>query len=899
MRGRWIGSSLGTACLTIVLTLFGGGAYIDAALQVPEPDTVVFGKIVQRAGVQQWVLTSGQLQWTLGRGDQAPVTFEVPLRSIAEGEFSYRMNLPHQVLASGVQAAAGIIPLGPTEVEYRSIEVSVNGYPARILNPEGLALNLSQQRRAFTHRVDLELTQPMPDSDEDGIPDWWEERFGLDQDNAGDAGDDLDGDGRINLDEYLRGTSPLTDNRVPSLLATELWVYPDAGTGLLLEVDDADSAPADLLFTLVQGPQAGQLQFRLGDGPDAETQTMAAGTTFRGSDLEQGRVIYMHPGASAEGVSLAFAFTLQDETHPPQEFQVRLQPVEALVDLTTATATDSLSILDQLAGSISPASTAIAHARQLNRLIAGQWGLTIWDGADRIQPMTLAFPVAEEAPMVPLPPGTESTLGRLIVGSAADDSLAGGPHDDVIAGGPGGDTLIGGRGADRFFWRLDDAGRDRLPDFEPAAGDVIDLSLCLAGESPDLADYIRLTSFEGGTLMAIDSAGGGGGDGDIELLLPSIALDWDGLYAWVQAGTLLSGTAELTPRVTLSLVQATASENGPRDAVVEVSRTGSLGADLEVALALGGSAMNGIDYMELGEKVRIPAGSDRVLIEIVPYADQASEPTETVQVRLLEADGYVIHGASMVIAEILDLLPEVTLEVLEPVGVRQSGAPAAVLLRRSGALGQDLLVRWTIVGTAKPGIDYESISSYVHWGVGESSKVLEFRPLPGADDVAPVYLRLELVPDPGIIVNGPTNATLFVISRPMTFAAWMEQHLPAGGTDPNAFSKLAFGELGISNFEAYAFGADRVGPDAVTLPRIELVEGRLTALFRRPMEITDLQYIVEVSTDLRVWRSDPSAVEACALEPYSADPEIQVFRAVQSTAQADQLFMRVRVRPVP
>ncbi len=50
---------------------------------------------------------------------------------------------------------------------------------------------------------------PKFDTDKDGIPDLWEQQYGLNIDDPADASEDNDKDGLTNLDEYLAGTNPL------------------------------------------------------------------------------------------------------------------------------------------------------------------------------------------------------------------------------------------------------------------------------------------------------------------------------------------------------------------------------------------------------------------------------------------------------------------------------------------------------------------------------------------------------------------------------------------------------------------------------------------------------------------------------------------------------------------
>lgn len=76
-------------------------------------------------------------------------------------------------------------------------------------------------------------------------------------------------------------------------------------------------------------------------------------------------------------------------------------------------------------------------------------------------------------------PGSDRLYGYAgndtLDGGAGNDLLRGGAGDDILIGGAENDLLFGGSGADIFRYASVNDGHDRIEDFDPAEGDVIDL----------------------------------------------------------------------------------------------------------------------------------------------------------------------------------------------------------------------------------------------------------------------------------------------------------------------------------------------------------------------------------------------------------------------------------------
>ena len=99
------------------------------------------------------------------------------------------------------------------------------------------------------------------------------------------------------------------------------------------------------------------------------------------------------------------------------------------------------------------------------------------------------------------------------------------------------------------------------------------------------------------------------------------------------------------PVVTITATDATAREipvvpggmGMPQEidpAVFTVARTGSTDAALNVFYTIGGTALNGVDYVQLSNRLSIPAGGISAAINVVPIDDLLVEGNETVVITL-------------------------------------------------------------------------------------------------------------------------------------------------------------------------------------------------------------------------------------------------------------------------
>jgi len=157
--------------------------------------------------------------------------------SAGSGFFDPGVAFPNHVSATvngGGVTVNNVVYTDPTHITL-NVSVALNATPGSrtvtVTNPDG---------QSATSVSGIITVSTPGDTDGDGIPDWWtQEHFGHPTGQAGDhslAGDDADGDGLTNLDEYRAGTDPR-----------------DSASTLRVTAITVDGSGAHVTFTSVAG----------------------------------------------------------------------------------------------------------------------------------------------------------------------------------------------------------------------------------------------------------------------------------------------------------------------------------------------------------------------------------------------------------------------------------------------------------------------------------------------------------------------------------------------------------------------------------------------------------------------------------------------------------------------
>ena len=426
-----------TLCLLASLTVSAAG--------ISEPATTFYGKVLGTADVQPYLITEGQLTWVIRRADGADVTLRASLFSYNGGVFSYRLDVPHAALALGLSAAGTSVPLALTEQTHQHLSVTLDGVPVTLLGPAGSSFTTAQLLRSSTYRLDLGVSRHAADSDGDGIPDWWEDLYGMDK-QANDANQVFGAGGLTAAQAYAQGLDPKADHTVPVLTTAETVVYVGGSTALILDAFDLDTAPSNLVYTVTALPY-GECGVLAADG---KLSPLEVGSAFTQGDVRHARLIYQHTAEVTDPGVLGLA--LADGQHEPVQAAVRLLLYE-------------------------PALNEVSLRSDLYQYANAGFIVAEGDAVD----------------------ASSADHSFVLVGA----NVAGGLSEDVIYCGLGNPALAaGGPGADRFIVTAPATNHVEITDFSLMEGDVLDLSQLPVQDGTPLSAVFSLAAVSGGYQVA-------------------------------------------------------------------------------------------------------------------------------------------------------------------------------------------------------------------------------------------------------------------------------------------------------------------------------------------------------------------------------------------------------------
>jgi len=267
-----------------------------------EPEVLFYGEVRKSGGGQTVLLQSGQLEMTFVNQSNSAnrVTIKTELHPIGNGAtkpYSYAVKVPIAYLPEAPRMSA-FLAVTTLPTNFKIEEITIDGVPATLPDGSKEYYGLSFASRSGEYRLDLLVAGDSISTAHDGIPDWWKRIYGIET-TIDVSGEDSDGDGWTNLEEFLRGSDPTKSNLNPQLVSTGIRVPESGEAGLYLQFLDSDTPDSgiDIAFSNLEGSG---FQIKV----DGVAMPVGAAPHFKLTDLKSGRLSIKHTDRAVRRVAL-------------------------------------------------------------------------------------------------------------------------------------------------------------------------------------------------------------------------------------------------------------------------------------------------------------------------------------------------------------------------------------------------------------------------------------------------------------------------------------------------------------------------------------------------------------------------------------------------------------------
>ncbi|MBF0452064.1 MAG: type I secretion C-terminal target domain-containing protein [Candidatus Magnetomorum sp.] len=283
---------------------------------VPEPETLIYGQVVNLYQNNKIFLTDADVECSIRKkGSETSFTYTGAVECVKCQEYdeagntcktceksAYLIKIPQETYPVNDETTQQVVPLLKENKQYDLVEFKVNGVKANMriksergnIQPEdkqGKFILAGQPRRSHAYEVDLELVLPVADTDKDGLPDFWENQYGLNFNDPADADTDMDSDGWSNLKEFLSATNPTISNTVPVLLESEILTFEGSQILFRLNIVDSDTPPNELSIKFISIPEDISFTFYGDSAPFEHGHIIQKDDIVKLNHLENGNVI--------------------------------------------------------------------------------------------------------------------------------------------------------------------------------------------------------------------------------------------------------------------------------------------------------------------------------------------------------------------------------------------------------------------------------------------------------------------------------------------------------------------------------------------------------------------------------------------------------------------------------